>query len=91
MIVLFINKTNNYILHFSSIRGPPIYYFKDIIFKSIKLEVIMKKYFNTYKEMISLRGLTDHTIKSYSTYIKAYLDYLKDILNKNLKMLHGMS
>lgn len=33
-------------------------------------------YLNTYREMISLRGLTDHTITSYSTYIRAYLDYL---------------
>lgn len=32
--------------------------------------------------MISLRGLTDHTIKSYSTYIRAYLDYLTNILHK---------
>lgn len=32
--------------------------------------------------MISLRGLTDHTIKSYSTYIRAYLDYLSLILHK---------
>ena len=32
--------------------------------------------------MISLCGLTDHTIKSYSTYIRAYLDYLTNILPK---------
>ena len=43
----------------------------------------MDKYFNSYREMISLRGLTDHTMKSYSTYIRAYLDYLSDILHKN--------
>lgn len=42
----------------------------------------MDKYFNTYREMISLRGLTDHTLKSYSTYIRAYLDYLSGILQK---------
>lgn len=42
----------------------------------------MDKYFNTYREMISLRGLTDHTLKSYSTYIRAYLDYLSNILHK---------
>ena len=35
----------------------------------------MDKYFNSYREMISLRGLTDHTIKSYSTYIKAYFEF----------------
>lgn len=32
--------------------------------------------------MISLRGLTDHTHKSYCTYIQAYLDYLSNILHK---------
>ena len=32
--------------------------------------------------MISLRGLTDHTVKSYSTYIRAYLDYLRTFLHK---------
>lgn len=29
--------------------------------------------------MISLRGLTDHTIKSYSTYISAYLSFLEKL------------
>ena len=33
--------------------------------------------------MISLRGLTDHTIRSYSTYIKAYLGYLDSVLHKS--------
>lgn len=33
-------------------------------------------YLETYRDMISLRGLTDHTVKSYSTYIRAYLEYL---------------
>lgn len=42
----------------------------------------MDKYFNTYREMISLRGLTDHTLKSYCTYIRAYLHYLSNILHK---------
>lgn len=35
-------------------------------------------YLNAYREMISLRGLTDHTLQSYSTYISAYLQYLDD-------------
>lgn len=43
----------------------------------------MDKYFNSYREMISLRGLSDHTLKSYSTYIRSYLDYLQDFLKKN--------
>lgn len=39
-------------------------------------------YLKTYREMISLRGLTDHTIKSYSTYIRSYLNYLQAVLHK---------
>lgn len=42
----------------------------------------MQKYLDTYRQMISLRGLTDHTIKSYSTYLSAYLDYLQTVLHK---------
>ena len=40
-------------------------------------------YLNTFREMISLRGLADHTVKSYSTYIRAYLDYLDNVLHKS--------
>lgn len=40
-------------------------------------------YLKTYREMISLRGLTDHTIISYSTYIRTYLDYLEHVLHKS--------
>ena len=39
-------------------------------------------YLKVYREMISLRGLTDHTVKSYSTYIRSYLDYLQTVLFK---------
>ncbi len=42
----------------------------------------MDEYLKQYREMISLRGLTDHTIISYSTYIRAYLKYLSEILHK---------
>lgn len=42
----------------------------------------MQKYLVTYKQMISLRGLTDQTIKSYCTYLRAYLNYLETILHK---------
>ena len=42
----------------------------------------MDNYFNSYRDMISLRGLADHTLKSYCTYIRAYLDYLQRILHK---------
>lgn len=39
-------------------------------------------YLKVFREMISLRGLTGHTIKSYSTYIKCYLDYLERVPGK---------
>lgn len=42
----------------------------------------MDNYFNSFREMISLRGLSDHTLKNYCTYIRAYLDYLFNILHK---------
>jgi integrase/recombinase XerD len=42
----------------------------------------MQKYLDSYIQMISLRGLTDHTIKSYCTYLKAYLNYIDSILHK---------
>jgi len=38
-------------------------------------------YFESYREMISLRGLTGHTILSYSTYIKVYLEYVRSVLS----------
>lgn len=43
----------------------------------------MDKYLDYFREMISLRGLTDHTLSNYCTYIKAYLHYLMDILHKS--------
>lgn len=42
----------------------------------------MDKYLDSFREMISLRGLTGHTLKNYCTYIRAYLDYLANILHK---------
>lgn len=42
----------------------------------------MQKYFVSYNQMISLRGLTDHTINSYCTYLNAYLTYLNNTLHK---------
>lgn len=39
-------------------------------------------YLKRYKKMIGLRGLTDHTMKSYCTYIKAYLDFISNTLHK---------
>ncbi len=43
----------------------------------------MDKYFYSFRDMIALRGLTDHTLKSYCTYIRAYLAYLETVLHKN--------
>ncbi len=39
-------------------------------------------YLKRYQKMLSLRGLTDHTMKSYQTYISAYLDYIENTLHK---------
>ena len=45
----------------------------------------MDNYLKTFREMISPRGLTEHTVVSYSTYIIAYLDYLSAFLHKTLE------
>lgn len=42
----------------------------------------MDNYLTTFREMLSLRGLSDHTLKGYCTYIRAYLDYLQKVLCK---------
>lgn len=36
-------------------------------------------YLESFREMISLRGLADHTVRSYSTYIRTYLEYLEQL------------
>lgn len=43
----------------------------------------LNEYLDTYITMISLRGLTDHTVKSYKTYVSAYLDYAFNSLQKD--------
>lgn len=43
---------------------------------------LMDNYLKQFREMLSLRGLTDHTVTSYSTYIRAYLQYLSVFLHK---------
>lgn len=45
----------------------------------------MDDYLNSFREMLSLRGLTEHTVTSYSTYISAYLQYLSDIIHTSLE------
>ena len=42
-----------------------------------------KEYLDTFVTMISLRGLTSHTVKSYKTYISAYLDFVFEFLDKD--------
>jgi len=42
----------------------------------------MQKYIDSFREMISLRGLTDHTIRSYTTYLTAYLEFLASQTDK---------
>ena len=78
----WIFKLNNYISE--KFYRPPPFFMLDCYFFIIdhKGGSIMDDYLLKFREMISLRGLTDHTIKSYSTYIHAYLDYLSGILHK---------
>lgn len=39
-------------------------------------------YLESFREMISLRGLREGTLRTYLTYITAYLEYVSDILSK---------
>ena len=48
----------------------------------------MDKYFDSFKEMISLRGLTDHTRNSYSTYIR-WLQNSKNLSDRTIN--HAIS
>ena len=38
-------------------------------------------YIKKYQKMISLRNLSEHTKKSYTTYLKTYLEFL-DLIHK---------
>ena len=40
------------------------------------------RYLEQFAQMISFRGLTDNTLKSYTSYLKSYLSYLDDHLRK---------
>jgi len=42
----------------------------------------MQKYIDSFNQMISLRGLTPATRKSYSSYLTSYLNYLQTHLHK---------
>ena len=88
LMLSWIFKLNNYIFKFYGFlyRPPPGNETISISFRYIIPFIlggsIMDEYLKQYREMISLRGLTDHTIISYSTYIRAYLKYLSEILHK---------
>ena len=82
----WIFKLNNHIFQFYIffivlLKIVPFVFFQ--IFHSISGGSIMDDYLKQYQEMISLRGLTDHTLTAYSTYISAYLGYLSDILGRS--------
>lgn len=77
------------------------FFLTQLIFRRFSMDFLKR-----YKKMISLRGLTDHTVKSYCTYISAYLDYISNTLHKypsqvtyndirafleNLQMSRGLS
>ena len=40
-------------------------------------------FLDTYSEMMLLRGLQPHTLKSYLTYIRAFLNYAEQVLQKS--------
>jgi len=42
----------------------------------------MQRYLDLFFEMISFRGLTQNTLKSYTSYLKSYLKYVESVLNK---------
>ena len=65
-------------------RSPPcaplvsFFFFRRLIlFKEVFMDFLKR-----YKKMIALRGLTAHTMKSYCTYVSAYLDYISNTLHK---------
>ncbi len=71
---------SNYLFYFS--RPPPPVLGSFSTLSQNTGGSIMDKYFNTFREMISLRGLTDHTLSAYCTYVRAYLGYLESVLHK---------
>lgn len=80
LMLPWIFKLNNYISIFLSVH---LLFLKCFYFLlHFKGDFIMDNYLNSFREMISLRGLTDHTLKNYCTYIRAYLDYLSTCLHK---------
>lgn len=83
-MISWIFKLNNYISYFF-VRPPPSFVISVIPFiPTITKEApFMDDYLSVFREMISLRGLTDHTLMSYCTYIRIYLEYLSAVLHKS--------
>lgn len=79
----WIIELNNYIFYFLSRAPPKVSSIAFLFFLYYTFRRFFMDYLQVYREMISLRGLTDHTIRSYSTYIKAYLGYLDSVLHKS--------
>lgn len=78
----FSGQLNNYISK-DLIRPPPFEIESQLLPDHFNFRrSFMNRYLKRYREMISLRGLTDHTMKSYTTYISAYLDYLDHVLKR---------
>lgn len=73
----FLNPTTTYL--FLSVHLPFEMFLFSITFQRRFYHGQLFKFFS---EMISLRGLTNHTLKNYCTYIRAYLDYLSTCLHK---------
>jgi site-specific recombinase XerD len=40
----------------------------------------MEKHINEFKQMVELRGLTDNTLKTYSSYLREFLSYVNNYL-----------
>jgi len=81
LMLSWILKLYNH-LFFFFIRPPPFFEMLLVHLSHFKGGSFMDKYLKLYCEMISLRGLSDHTLISYSTYIRTYLNYLDTILKK---------
>lgn len=43
----------------------------------------MQKYLDDFTTMVTLRGLTGHTLKSYASYLNSYLTYLDEVIHKS--------
>lgn len=76
----FILDFNDPILYFF-IQTTTCFFVMSLYFSLISGGYFMN-YLERYQKIISLRGLTDHTMKSYQTYISAYLNYTEKTLHK---------